>query len=110
MPLRWPVCRAGVQSIGSGIVFGWFRSEQRERLKKVRLDRKHLQARARRFLSNYLEADETRKVHFYRAIDEASRHCRPTESGLPPPELEDAEIAKATSAAAIKIVLDRGGL
>jgi hypothetical protein len=31
-------------------VFGWFKSEQRERRRKVTLDRKHLEARSRRFL------------------------------------------------------------
>jgi hypothetical protein len=43
------------------MVFSWFKSEQRERRRKVKLDRKHLEARSRRFLKNYLNADETRK-------------------------------------------------
>lgn len=38
-------------------MFGWFKSERRERQKKVRQDRKYLKARARRFLKSYLEAD-----------------------------------------------------
>jgi hypothetical protein len=88
-------------------VFGWFTSEQRERRSKVRLDCKHLEARSRRFLRNYLKADETRKPRFYRAVEEASEQCHPTQSGLPPPELEDAQIAEATSCAAMKIVLER---
>ena len=72
----------------------------------VRLDRKYLEVRSRRFLKIYLDADETRKPRFYRAVDEASKRCQPAE-GLPPSELEDAQIAEATSRAAMKIVLER---
>jgi hypothetical protein len=89
------------------VVFGWFKSERREQRKKVRLDRKHLEARARRFLENYLKADEARKPQFYRAVEEASKQCQPAESGLPPSELADAQIAEATSGAAMKMVLAR---
>ena len=90
------------------MVFGCFKSEQRKRRRKVRLDRKHLEARARRLLKNYLNADEARKPHFYRAVEEASRQCQPAElGGLPPLELEDAEIAELTSGAALKMVLAR---
>jgi len=91
------------------MLFGWCKSENRERLRKVRLDRKHLEARSRRFLSNYLKADETRKARFYRVVDQAYQHCHSMGSGLPPPDLQDAEIAEATSAAAMKIVLERTG-
>jgi len=88
-------------------VFGWFKTERRERRRTVRLDRKYLEARSRRFLKIYLDADETRKPQFYRAVDEASKRCQPVDSGLPPSELEDAQIAEATSRAAMKIVLER---
>jgi hypothetical protein len=88
-------------------VFGWLKSEKRERRRKVKLDRKHLEARSRRFLKRYLNADETRKPQFYRAVEEASKRCQPVKSGLPPPELEDAQIAEATSGAAMKMVLAR---
>ena len=37
-----------------------------------------------------------------------SKQCQPARLGLPPPELEDAQIAEATSNAAMKIVLERG--
>ena len=86
-------------------MFGWFKSEKRERRRKIKLDRKHLEARSRRFLKSYLNADETRKPQFYRAVEEASKQCQPMKSGLPPPELEDAQIAEATSGAAMKTVL-----
>jgi hypothetical protein len=91
-------------------VFGWLETERREQRRRVRLDRKYLEARSRRFLRIYLDADETRKPQFYRAVDEASKRCQPSESGLPPSELEDAQIAEATSLAAMKIVLERTAL
>jgi hypothetical protein len=91
-------------------VFGWFKTERRERRRSVKLDRKFLEARSRRFLKIYLDADETRKPQFYRAVDEASKRCQPAESGLPPSESEDAQIAEATSRAAMKIVLERAAL
>ena len=89
------------------MVFRWFKSEKLERRRKVKLDRKHLEARSRRFLRSYLNADETRKPQFYRVVEEASKQCQPAKSGLPPPELEDAQIAEATSSAAMKMVLAR---
>ena len=92
------------------MVFGWSKSEKRELRRKVKLDRKHLEARSRRFLKTYLNADETRKSQFYWAVEAASKQCQPLESGLPPPELEDAQIAEATYSAAMKIVLERDAL
>jgi hypothetical protein len=89
------------------MVFGWFKSEQRERRRKIRLDRKHLEARSRRFLKRYLNADEMLRPQFYRAVEEVSKQCQPAKSGLPSPELEDAQIAEATSSAAMKMVLAR---
>jgi hypothetical protein len=91
-------------------MFRWFKTERRERRRTVRLDRKYLEARSRRFLKIFLDADETRKPQFYWAVEEASKRCQPAESGLSPSELEDAEIAEATSRAAMKIVLERSAL
>ncbi len=48
----------------------------RERRNKIRLERKHLDARARRFLKGYLEADEEGKPRYYLAVEEISRKCR----------------------------------
>jgi hypothetical protein len=87
-------------------MFGGHKSE-RQRRRKIRLDRRHLEARVRRFLNIYLNADQTRKPRFYRAVEEASKQCRPAGSGLPAPELEDNQIAEATSRAAMKKVLER---
>lgn len=86
------------------MVFGWLSSGERERRRKVRLDRKHLEARTRRFLISYLAADDARKAQFYRAVEDVSRKCQ-AELNLSLSDLEDAQIAEATSDAAIKLVL-----
>ena len=77
-------------------MFGWFKSERRERRKKVRQDRKHLEERARRFLKSYLGADETRKPQFYRAVEDISKKCQPAELGLSQSDVEDSQIAAST--------------
>ena len=89
------------------MMFGWFKSEQRGRRTKVKLDRKHLEARARRFLKSYLKASEPQKPQFYRAVEEASKQCQPAKAGVPSSELGDAQIAEATSNAAMKMVVER---
>jgi hypothetical protein len=88
-------------------MFGWFKSEQRGRRTKVKLDRKHLEARARRFLKSYLNANEPQKPQFYRAVEEASKQCQPGKAGVPSSDLGDAQIAEATSNAAMKTVVER---
>ena len=97
---------AQLRSHWNGVVFGWLRSEQRERRRKIALDRKHLEARSRRFLKNFLNADQTRKPQFYRAVEAATEQCYPADALLSP-ELNDAQIAEATAMAAMKIVLER---
>jgi hypothetical protein len=86
-------------------LFSWFKSEQRERRRKVRLDRKRLQDRARRFLKSYLEADETQKPQFYRAVEDISKKCQPPELGVAQPDLDSVKIAEATSEAAMQMFL-----
>ena len=90
-------------------MFGWFKSERRERQKKVKQDRKHLEERTRRFLKSYLNADETRKPQFYRAVEDTSRKCQSAEFSLNQPDVDDRRIAEATSRAALQMVLDRAG-
>jgi hypothetical protein len=87
-------------------MFGWFKSERRERRKKVRRDRKHLEERAQRFLKSYLRADEVRKPQFYRAVEDISKKCQPALS-LNQPDLDDSQIAEAASQAAMQMLLDR---
>ena len=88
-------------------MFGWFKSDARKRRRNVELDRKHLEQRARRFLTGYLEANETRKPHFYRAVEDVSKKCQPAELDLDHSDVGDHRIAEATSQAAMKMVLDR---
>jgi hypothetical protein len=88
-------------------MFGWFKSERRERRKKVRQDRKRLEARAQRFLKSYLEADEVRKPEFYRAVEDISNKCRPPDLDFSQPDLNDGQIAEATSKAAMQMVVER---
>jgi hypothetical protein len=85
-------------------VFGWLNSEIREKRRKVRFDRKHLEPKTRRFLIRYLAADQARKAKFYRAVEDISTECRAA-IGVPISELEDSQIAEATAEAAIKAVL-----
>lgn len=87
-------------------MFGWLNSKSRKRRKAVKLDRKHLEQRARRFLTGYLEANEARKAHFYRAVEDASKKCQPADS-LAKPDVKDRDVAEAVSKAAMTIVLDR---
>ena len=90
-------------------MFGLLDPGRREQRRKVNLDRKHLAARSRRLLRNYLNADETEKPVYYRLVEEASQKCHP-EPVLSLPEVQDAQIAEATSSAAMRIVLERGRL
>jgi hypothetical protein len=89
-------------------MFGWFKSERRECRKKVKQDRKHLEERTRRFLKSYLDADQTRKPQFYRAVEDISKKCQPAEL-IGQPEKDDRRFAEATSQAALQMVLDRVG-
>ena len=88
-------------------MFGWFKSEARKRRRKVKLDRKHLEARARRFLETYLDADERRKPLYYRAVDDASMQCQPANVRFLRSDLADALLAEATSDAAMAMVMSR---
>ena len=85
-------------------MWSWLKSEGHKRRNQIRLDRKHLVTRSRRFIKIYLDADEIRKPEFYRVIADAAAHCYP---GSPSPELRDAEIAEGASSAALKVVLSR---
>lgn len=69
-------------------------------------DRKYLAARSRRFLRNYLNADDRQKPGYYRMVVNASAECRP-KSALSSPGTNDAEIAEVTSDTALAVVLER---
>jgi hypothetical protein len=87
-------------------MFGWLKSKSRKRRKAVKLDREHLEERARRFLTGYLEANESRKPHFYRAVEDVSKNCHPAELNIES-EVDDHLIAEKTSQMAMKMFLDR---
>jgi hypothetical protein len=53
-----------------------------------------------------LNADDTLKPYYYRAVQKASNECRPA-AAVSAPETNDAEIAAATSDAAMRVVLKR---
>ena len=86
------------------MAFGWFRSKDaRDRSRLIKKDRAQLEARARHFLKSYLKADENGKAQFYRVVEDVV----PSDAGVgqPSTELEDEQVARATSAAALKILL-----
>ena len=83
-------------------MFSWFRGDNRRR--KIREDRKYLEARARRFLKSYLAAVGATKHRYYEAVEGASAGCHP---GITNPNLDNAHIAEATAEAALKVVKRR---
>jgi hypothetical protein len=68
---------------------------------EFREDRKHLEARARRLLKNYLSADGPRKQQYYGVLAGAATACHP---GITDPNLEDPKLAQAIAEAALRIV------
>jgi len=80
-------------------VFSWFRSDKRR--KKIREDRRYLEARARRLLQSYLAADDRQKQQYYEVIAGAAAACHPSVSD---PSLEDVKAAQAGAEAALKVV------
>ena len=80
-------------------MFSWFKPN-RER-KKIREDRKYLEARARRLLKGYLSADAPRKQRYYEVIAGAAAACQP---GVSDPHLENAQLAQAAAEVALKVV------
>jgi hypothetical protein len=90
------------------MTFAWLRSKsERDATKLIRKDRQHLEARTRRFLKGYLRADDAIKPRFYRVVEDAVERCL-IDAGTvqPSPELDDSEIAMATSNAATNVVME----
>ena len=56
-------------------MFSWLKYD--EKREKIREDRKHLEARARRLLKNYLSADGPRKRQYYEVVAGAAQHVSP---------------------------------
>ncbi|MDO8971831.1 MAG: hypothetical protein Q7U74_14150, partial [Saprospiraceae bacterium] len=82
-------------------MFDGFKKHWKHR-RKIRFDRNNLEERARRFLKSYLEADDARKTRFYRVVEDITKKCQPAALV----DLNDAQIAEATSEAAIRMVQD----
>jgi hypothetical protein len=80
-------------------MFSWFKPN-RER-EKIRQDRKHLEARARRLLKSYLSADGPSKAAIYELVAGAAAGCQPDVSD---PKLESVQLAQASAEAALKVV------
>src|SRR3982074_686154 len=89
------------------MIFGWFRSKAaRDRSRLIKKDREHHEVRARHFLKSFLKADENGKAQFYRVVEDAVQRCQADAGvGQPSTELEDEQVARATSAEAMKILL-----
>lgn len=83
-------------------MFSWFKpNKQRE---MIREDRKHLEARARRLLKEYLSADAPQKQRYYEVIDGAAAACEP---GVSNPNLENVQLTQAAAEAALNVVKQR---
>jgi len=83
-------------------VFSWFKpNRQREQIQR---DRKHLEARVRRQLKNYLSADGPSKSEIYELVAGAAAGCQPDISD---PKLEGVRLAQACAEVAIKVVRAR---
>jgi hypothetical protein len=76
-------------------------NKQRE---MIREDRKHLEARARRLLKEYLSADAPRKQRYYEVIAGAAAACAP---GVSNPNLENMQLTQAAAEAALYVVKQR---
>jgi hypothetical protein len=70
----------------------------------IRENRKHLEARARRLLKNYLSADEPQKRQYYEVIAGAAAGCQPD---VTDPKLEGVQLAQVAAEAAFKVVKQR---
>ena len=80
----------------------WFKYNGRRKI--IREDCKYLEARARRLLKSYLLAEWSEKNQYYEVVAGAADACRPEMSD---PSIGDAQIAEATSDAALRVVRRR---
>jgi len=80
-------------------VSSWFKPNRQRQ--KIREDRRHLEARARRLLKGYLSANAPRKQRYYEVIAGAAAACQP---GVSDPHLENAQLDQAAAEAALKVV------
>jgi hypothetical protein len=81
-----------------------FSQNSRQRRGIIREDREYLEARVRRFLTNYLSANEIQKNRYYEVVAAASAGCQPKHSVS---VLESNEVAEKTADVASKVVRQR---
>jgi hypothetical protein len=79
-------------------------SKHNSQRKIIREDRKYLEAKARRLLKSYLSAEWSEKNQYYEVVAGAADACRPKKSD---PNLNDTQIAEATSDLALRVVRRR---
>ena len=80
-------------------MLGWFRSLTQR--KQIREDRKHLEARVRRFLKSYLAADPSKKHEFYEVVAGAAAACQPS---ITDPTVKNTDLAQAAAEVALRVV------
>jgi hypothetical protein len=87
---------------GDNAVFEWLKPNKQRAA--IREDRRHLEARARRFLKGYLSADAPRKQRYYEVIAGAVAACEP---GVSDPDLNDAQRTELIANTALAVVKKR---
>ena len=84
-------------------MFHWFKVDRRRR-RIISEDQKYLEASARRFLSNYLQANEAEKELYYDAVSGASAGCHPTNAVS---QLDSRQVAELTADVASRVARQR---
>ena len=82
-------------------MFSWSKIN-RQRRRIVREDRRYLEARVRRFLSDYLSATDVQKSRYYEVVAGASAGCYPENSVSYLQNIRIAEMTAETANAVVK--------
>jgi len=84
-------------------MFHWLKVGRRRR-RIISEDQKYLESSARRFLSNYLQANEAEKELYYDAVSGASAGCHPTNAVS---QLDSRQVAELTADVASRVARQR---
>jgi hypothetical protein len=84
-------------------MFHWLKIA-RPRRRIIREDQKYLEAGARSFLHNYLQANEAEKELYYEAVSGASAGCRPANAVS---QLDSKQVAEMTADVASRVARQR---
>ena len=82
------------------VLFAWFQSY----IRRKPAEALHIEARVRRFLEDYLAADAEKKNDYYEVVAGAAAACQ---SNVANAALESIELARHTSAVALKVLRSR---